>query len=546
MINETRCCGEEARLLRLKRHYKKLLAHYHNQQHEVQLNDIANILSCTPRYARTLLKEMQTSGWIIWSSLPGRGKLSLIQCRHDKESLEHAQTSPEHSPVTYNASHTTRAVEGDNFVFRYYHPLPAIIPKPSALYLSRHLIRMVHIGLTKYKNGNSHPELALAHHVEISADRLQWRFYIRRGLVWHNGEPFEIADCLPRLLAFKGTALLPYVCDIQSDEQCIVFHLLQPDELLINRLANSALAISHPVHPTVGLGPFKVINHTDELITLQRFPHWFGESPLAGMITIDTRLRKPNDWGMTSLSTEKRCSSSENLKTLMSRDTFSFLTFNRTKRNAISDEQCGTLATIAKSVASAVIKKYSDIFATEEWLTISLNTLDIADLPATLTMSYFSTPDTENFVQLFSNYLSRRGCRLEATPIHYSHWPVTEQHWMNMDIALGYLSSMQSAAFTFEERWRRSNMVKVFWPSTMQTKILELLKHSAMRDPARHLAFLIYLQRHAIRHKLMVPLYSKQFTLKYPHSVKGVHPYPQCWPDFTRLWIDASLEGNRC
>lgn len=544
MIDKKTHCEQDTKLPRLKRQYKRLLANYHNQQHEVQLKDIADILSCTPRYARTLLKEMNQSGWISWSSLPGRGKLSLIQCRLDSENLENVRSVTESEPVTYTPEHPALMIDGDNFILRHYHPLPAIVPKSSALYLSRHLIRMVHVGLVRYRRGNTDPELALAHHLEVSEDRKQWRFYLRRGLFWHNNEPFNVADCLHTFYPFIGTSLLPHVCEVDADKQSVVFHLTQPDEMLLYRLANPALAISHPAQPTVGLGPFMVVKHTDELIVLARFSHWFGKTPQAGIIRIETRLRKPTDWGLVNLSTDKTDSLSANRETLTSRDTFSFLAFNNTRRNALSRQQCFTLVNIAKNIVSGMIKKQPDIFAVEDWLAIADKTAKVVKLPATLALSYFSTPDTEIFVNLFSNNLLRLGCRLNARPIHYSHWPVTEEHWQNVDIALGYLSSMQEAAFTFEERWRRSNMVKVFWSSEMQTKILSLLKLSAMRDPACHMQFLIDLQRHAIRHKLMIPLYAKQYTLAYPRSVRGVHCHPQCWPDFTRLWIDASLEGQ--
>ncbi|UAK18325.1 SgrR family transcriptional regulator [Kluyvera sp. CRP] len=536
MIQQSNNIAPDARLLRLARQYKRLLNRYQNQRREVQLQDVADTLACSPRYARTLLKEMQQIGWISWASLPGRGKQSLIQCRHDIQHLQEGIDAPVNSSVT--PLPMIPASGGYHFIFPYYRPISAIVPKLSAQHLTRHLIRMVHVGLARYLDGNTQPELALAHHVEVSTDRTCWRFYLRQGLVWHNNDPFSVADCAHTLRAFAGTEALPYVQNITADQQCIEFHLTQPDEMLLHRLANPVVAIPHPVFPTVGIGPFLIAKHTDDGISLVRFPGWYGEMPLARAITLETRLRKVKDWGVVQLETERSTERQERTETLTCSDTFSFLAFNNSSASILSRQQRITLTEIAKTLASSMMKKQSDLLPVESWLTMSGKEMDMSELPPLLSMAYFSTPDTEIFVKMFARYLLRVGCRLTTRAIHNTHWPASGAVWESMDIALGYLSSVQQAAFTFEERWRRSSMVKVFWPKESQKRVIRLLDRSVHREPERHKRLLIALQRHAIRHHLIVPLYQKQYTLRYPKSVKGIHCHPQCWPDFARIWID--------
>lgn len=540
MTQQTNDTAQDARLFRLVRQYKRLLGRYQNQRHEVQLQDVADTLVCSPRYARTLLKEMQQIGWISWASLPGRGKQSLIQCRHDIHHL--LDTGKEIvAPIkaTVTPIPTLSASGGYHFIFPYYRPISAIVPKLSAQHLTRHLIRMVHVGLARYLDGNTLPALGLAHHVEVSNDRTCWRFYLRQGLYWHNNDPFNIADCVRTLRSFVGTAALPYVQNITADQQSIALHLTQPDEMLLYRLANPVVSIPHPVFPTVGLGPFMVAKHTDDGISLIRFPGWYGEMPLASEITLETRLRKVKDWGLVQLATERSTQRQEREETLTCSDTFSFLAFNHSGTGILSRQQRVTLTEIAKSLASSMMRKQPDLLPVDKWLTISGKDIALSELPAQLSMAYFSTPDTETFVKMFARYLLRVGCRLTTRAIHNTHWPANGQTWEKMDIALGYLSAAQQAAFTFEERWRRSSMVKVFWTKEAQERVIRLLDRSVQREPDRHKRLLIALQRHAIRHHLIAPLYQKQYTLRYPESVRGIYCHPQCWPDFTRMWIDA-------
>ena len=216
MNQQSNNIAPDARLLRLTRQYKRLLNRYQNQRQEVQLQDVADTLACSPRYARTLLKEMQQIGWISWASLPGRGKQSLIQCRHDIHHLQEGIDTPVKSSVTPKP--VIPASGGYHFIFPYYRPISAIVPKLSAQHLTRHLIRMVHVGLVRYLDGNTQPELALAHHVEVSTDRTCWRFYLRQGLVWHNNDPFSVADCAllleqKRYLMFR---VLPLTSNVLS------------------------------------------------------------------------------------------------------------------------------------------------------------------------------------------------------------------------------------------------------------------------------------------------------------------------------------------
>ncbi|WP_275555528.1 SgrR family transcriptional regulator [Mixta sp. Marseille-Q2659] len=541
MIEPTTSTRKNTHLVRLARQYQRLLKQYKNRQNEVLLQDVADVLACTPRYARTLLKDMKQMGWISWASLPGRGKLSQLQCRLDDNALQEMTTDPVQPLISASFSAPLDSVsfpEGDSFILSYYRSLPAIVPSFSAMHASRHLIRMVHAGLMKYQDGNTHLIFGLAHHCKTSADRLTWQFYLRSGLIWHNEEKVSANQLLHGLNALIGTPVLPYVKSISADEQSILFHLTQPDEMLIHRLAHPACSLPHPVYPTVGLGPFRVVEHSDQQVKLSRFPFWYSEMPLAATITLETRLRKIADWGMISLETPQSKRRDERIKTITLADTFSFMAFNQCKSNALTRHQRMMVMEVARSVARRMILKQADLLPLPEWLTMPMDNPDPVTLPPTLAMAYFSTPGTDRFVRLLVKNLKLMGCQLSVTPIHNAYWLSPGKNWEQMDISLGYLNSRQEAAFTYEERWRHSQMARAFWPAEIQHRISALLNRSVRRSCADHQQFIINLMRYAIRHKLINPLYEKNHTLHYPASVRGIKCHPQCFPDFTSLWID--------
>ncbi|WP_254660412.1 SgrR family transcriptional regulator [Franconibacter pulveris] len=528
---------------RLARQYERLLKQYQNRRCDVLLQDVAEVLACTPRYTRTLLKEMKQRGWINWSSLPGRGKISQIQCMLDENGLKeklHPRFSSPHTSASESVVFSA-APEGYHFTLSSPRPIPAIVPAFFAVHYRRHLMRMVHVGVMRFPHGCTDPVPALAHHNIKSDDGLSWRFYIRQGLVWHNEQSVSAAQLLSQLQRLAGTPLLPYVERITANDQLIVFHLTQPDEMLLHRLAHPACSLAHPEEPTVGLGPFRVIEHTDECVKLARFAFWYGEKPLAATVTVETQLRRADDWGLINMETPRSKLRAEPVNTLSSADIFSFMTFNQLKRAALTPPQRALVLHIARSIAQSTIEAEADILPVPDWLTLpSASSFSPAPLPPSLSMAYLSTPDTDKFADALARNLSRRGCRLVLTPIYNGHWHAPGKNWEHMDIALGYLSSRREAVFTVEERWRHSRMVKAFWPVKTQRLIGAMLQRSAMGDVSHHRALLIRLLRHAIRHEIITPLYLKNFTLRYPDSVQGVKCGPQCMPDYTSLWIDTT------
>jgi len=84
------------------------------------------------------------------------------------------------------------------------------------------------------------PQMCAAH--EVSADGLTWRFHLREGLVFHNGEAVRAVDCVASINRWMKRDGFAQRIDASlnelsaTDDRNFVFRLKQPFPLLLNAL----------------------------------------------------------------------------------------------------------------------------------------------------------------------------------------------------------------------------------------------------------------------------------------------------------------------
>ena len=72
---------------RLYQQFQRLAQQLGCDEREISLAEVADLLCCTPRNARLLLRRMQDQGWLSWTAEAGRGRRSRLTLLDSQESL---------------------------------------------------------------------------------------------------------------------------------------------------------------------------------------------------------------------------------------------------------------------------------------------------------------------------------------------------------------------------------------------------------------------------------------------------------------------------
>ena len=121
--------------------------------------------------------------------------------------------------------------------------------------------------------GRPSPQMAAGH--EVSDDRLTWRFTLRDGLLFHDGEPVRAQDCVPSILRWAkrrglGQAMLARLDEMRVlDDKRFEIRLKRPYALMLEALGTDTCFImperisrTDPftqIKEYVGSGPFRFV-----------------------------------------------------------------------------------------------------------------------------------------------------------------------------------------------------------------------------------------------------------------------------------------------
>ena len=121
--------------------------------------------------------------------------------------------------------------------------------------------------------GRPCPQMAAGH--ELSEDRLSWRFTLREGLRFHDGEPVRAQDCVPSILRWArrrglGQAMLAQLDGIRVlDDRRFEIRLTRPYPLMLTALGTDVcfvmperIARTDPfsqIGEYVGSGPYRFV-----------------------------------------------------------------------------------------------------------------------------------------------------------------------------------------------------------------------------------------------------------------------------------------------
>lgn len=298
---------------RLYQQFQRLAQQLGCDEREISLAEVAELLCCTPRNARLLLRRMQDQGWLNWTAEAGRGRRSRLTLLDSQESLTRRRLRDLLSEgqlaqavrlaedrldlltplLLEQLGQATR--EGRQILrVPYYRPLPQLLPTGPMRRSEVHLSRQIFNGLSRRNEENGEIEGDLAHHWE-QVGPCHWRFYLRPAVRFHHGRELVVEDVMESLLALRDRPLFAHLARLESPwPRTLDLYLDSPDPLQPDLLAEPVAAIlprelkgeaRFALQP-VGTGPYRVIANDPLQLRLAAFDDYFGLRALLDEIDI--------------------------------------------------------------------------------------------------------------------------------------------------------------------------------------------------------------------------------------------------------------------
>lgn len=318
--------------MQLTHHYIRLRTHFsaigEREAFPVTQQELAEILCCTGRNVKIILRQLVEHRWIGW--VPGRGRgnhsqitflagVDEVVTRHAKQLVEkgsisealaqlhlHGVRSPAkelfldwlyHRFGYHVEEGETRKV--DTLRIPFYRPLPALDPAHVVRSTESHLISQLFDTLVRYDARSDAILPHIAHYWETDEEQKIWTFYLRKGVFFHHGRELtamDVKQTLERIgdpqqqSPFRWMAAQIEAVEVLKDT-AVRIRLQQPNRFFLHYLSsNRTSIIPHEVcsemgqrfsrYP-VGTGPFRLVKNEDSMLVLEAFvPYFQGRAHL--------------------------------------------------------------------------------------------------------------------------------------------------------------------------------------------------------------------------------------------------------------------------
>lgn len=288
----------------------------------VTMPQLADIFVCTSRNCQIVLQKLIREGWITWIPGRGRGNRSTLVFRASREEIllqagkELVEKGELKEAISYVEKYAVTSWEKAQFhdwlgkqfgyrplfindqqvdTLRLFFPYPFFCLDPAKIQYSfqRHIARQLFDGLVRFNTEKQRLEPSLAHYWDVSSDGGSWRFYLRKGVLFHHGKELKARDAAYTLLRLKQlAATIPelWIYAQIGTVVCIGEHafeitLSEPNHGFIHYLASERASIipdgiceeinqRFDLQP-LGTGPFRVERNECSMLVLQAHNSYF-------------------------------------------------------------------------------------------------------------------------------------------------------------------------------------------------------------------------------------------------------------------------------
>ncbi|WP_368545095.1 SgrR family transcriptional regulator [Enterobacter soli] len=548
------------RQLQKIRQYQRLYQHYGAEPKPTTIAEVAEVALCSERHARTLLRQLAQSGWLTWRAQPGRGHRATLHCiastselsaplMHsclEKGDYQSALQLAEGDPASLH--HIITPFLGGKWLkhqptlrIPWYRPLTSLHPALQRRRAEQHIICAVHAGLTRYVPGQPQPEPDLAHHWEASDNGRRWRFYLRSGAHWHNGQPIGDEDMLSavqQMLADPArNAGLKHVRQASlAAPWCLEIILDMPDAMLAHRLAHHVCRLPHPQQPDIGAGPFAIARHHSHYLRLERQPWYYAAHPLLHAIEF---WRTRTDAQKPAWITVGKGESAQEAVTSTSGG-FAWLMVNA----ALSRPLAAWLRQDITSVSERHFAHRDDLQTRTEVLpdlvTPPLPPAAQAALPATLTLACCHTSELRELADVLQAHFKKQSCELKIDWKDRDEWhapgALAQADLLLGDYLAGELPGFALAEwFTDEPAWA-SALGDAAWQKEKQTLMGYCASEASLN------ANLAPFFTRLLESGACTPLFHYRYRINTMENVQDIVLTAGGWLDFTRAWLPPAQE----
>ncbi|WP_458022041.1 SgrR family transcriptional regulator [Kosakonia sp. BK9b] len=569
------------RLNRLNQ-YQRLWQTSAGEDQSVSVTALASRCFCSERHMRTLLRQMQASGWLSWEAQSGRGKRGnlhfhvapdSLRSRMLEEALNTGQQQNALALAQLDADDLRALLnpflgglwqnETPTLRIPYYRPLEPLVPGFLPGRAEQHLAGQIFSGLTRFITRSFLPQGDLAHHWDVSQDGLQWRFHLHATLRWHNGDAVTAGQLQTRLLMLLDLPalrkLFASVARIEvSHPWCLTFMLYRPDYWLAHRLASYGSRLAHPQQPLVGTGAFRLVTFSRELVRLESHEHYHLGHPLLKAVEywITPQLFEQNLGTSCRHPVQIAIGQADELQHLQpvgNSISLGFCYFAQRPGARLSPVQSRRLVQIIHdtSLLQTLPLDENLINPTREllpgWAMPDWPQQNVP-LPEKLTLLYHLPVELHTMAEQLKRYLAMLGCELTVIFHDGKNWEGCTQ-LATADLMMGDRLIGEAPEYTLEQ-WLRCDPL---WPNLLaapQYAHLQATLDEVQRQPdqCQRNAALQDVFDNLMHAATLTPLFNYQYRISAPPGVEGIELNTRGWFDFTEAWLPAprAEEAGRC
>lgn len=564
---------------KLVRYFARLDEYKVGVEHAVLLEEIANYLFTTTRYARTLLGDMKSQGWIEWTPKIGRNQRSLLfkhsseqEARQEialafmaKQEFESALEVLNQDQNVFgqllSRSSGAELVDGKLHVQLTYNRLfSSLLPHVSLRNSERFLVRQLYACLVQSdRHGKVSPDIA--HHWHSDSDASKWTFHLRPKTQFHNGEAVDskaIADLFKQLKSHpRYINDLKHLDHIEAEHPRIIrFYLSEPDLGFAAKLSDLKYGIQPAEQVSItqsdtviGTGCFRLVEQSDKWLKLIANDGYHGYRSLADEFTIwqVEKSRTPETYGKKALSEAEVEHQELSKRSFEIEDGCLMAMVNARANQGLSlDERQGVLSRINGSALWQALTELNSTFGLHlaqnffpfwkpTYLPVGEGTL-----PKSLSIAVYDHFGLKACASAIEHILSPLGVKTETKVYSVAEFAsLAETKSFSEQLVLSNLFLDDNVSSSAYLKFRSYFPLRACLDETTTRWLDRNLDHIQHQvEVTDYLEYLEPVGGYLIHNLAVMPLFHHKQSLSFQGILQGVAMTPWGWPDVKQVWLE--------